>query len=103
MSGSAAPDTTKDQSTFDPDFRAKEMVERDTTWFQKRFGPKEDDNTQVGAAGKAAKSVGKGQKKQGKKSSVRIPLAGSFGYNARRLTALFSRPSVLLHEKLTLR
>ena len=103
MSGSAAPKSTKDQSTFDSDFKAKEMAERDNTWFQKRFGTKEDDYTMVGAVGKSSKSAGKGQKNQGKKSRVRIHLVVWFGYNVSRLTALLSRPSVSLHEKLTLR
>ena len=45
MSGSAAPKSTKGQQAFEPDFKAKEMVERDDTWFQKRFGTQADGKT----------------------------------------------------------
>jgi hypothetical protein len=82
MSGSAAPKSTKDQSTFDS---------------------KEDDNTIGGAVSKSSKSASKGQKNHGKKSKVRIRPVVWFGYNVSRLTALSSRPSVSLHEQLTLR
>ncbi|KAF4633157.1 hypothetical protein G7Y89_g4961 [Cudoniella acicularis] len=68
MSGSAAPKSTKDQHTFEPDFKAKEMTETDNTWFQKRFGTKEDDKTVAVAAGKASKSGGSGKQNPTKKT-----------------------------------
>jgi hypothetical protein len=76
MSGSAAPKRTKDQQAFEPDFQAKEMVERDDTWFQKRFGTQTDDKTVADATGKHPKSgsKGKGQQKPTKKTRVRINL-----------------------------
>jgi len=79
MSGSAAPKRTKDQQAFEPDFQAKEMVERDDTWFQKRFGTQTDDKTVAEATGKHPKSgsKGKGQQKPAKKNRVRInPVVG---------------------------
>jgi hypothetical protein len=74
MSGSAASKSTKGQQTFDPDFTAKEMVERDNDWFQKRFGTQKDDKTVAGAAGKAPESGGSGQQKSTKKTGVQINL-----------------------------
>jgi hypothetical protein len=74
MSGSAAPKSTKGEQTFEPDFKAKEVVEVDNTWFQKRFGTKQDDKTVAGAAGKAPKSGGSGHQNPAKKTRVRINL-----------------------------
>jgi hypothetical protein len=74
MSGSAAPKSTKDHHTFEPDFKAKEVTERDNTWFEKRFGTKKDDDTVAGSAGKASKSGGSGQHHRKKKSRVRTNL-----------------------------
>ena len=68
MSGSAAPKSTKGQPILEPDFKAKEVVETDDTWFQKRFGTKEDDKTVAGATGKAPKSGGSGHQKPAKKT-----------------------------------
>lgn len=68
MSGSAAPKSTKGQQTFEPDFKAKEIVERDDTWFQKRFGTQKDDKTAADATGKAPKSGGRGQQNPAKKA-----------------------------------
>jgi hypothetical protein len=73
MSGSAAPKATKDQQAFEPDFKAKEISETDDTWFQKRFGTK-DDKTAAGATGKASKSGGSGQQNPTKKTKVRVNL-----------------------------
>jgi hypothetical protein len=75
MSGSAAPKSTKkDQQTFEPDFKAKEVVETDDTWFQKRFGTKKDDKTVAGATGKTSKSGGSEQQNSAKKRRVQISL-----------------------------
>jgi hypothetical protein len=74
MSGSAAPKSTKGQQTFDPDFTAKEMVEKDDDWFQKRFGTQKDDKTVAGATSKDPKSGGSGQQKRKKKARVQINL-----------------------------
>jgi hypothetical protein len=71
MSGSAAPKSTKDKQTFEPDFKAKEMVETDETWFQKRFGTQQDDQVVAGATGKATESR-RGQQKRAKKTRVRV-------------------------------
>ena len=71
MSGSAAPKSTKGEQTFEPDFKAKEMVETDETWFQKRFGTQQDDKVVAGATGKATESS-RGQQKRAKKTRVRI-------------------------------
>lgn len=68
MSGSAAPKSTKDQQTFEPDFKAKEMVESDDTWFQKRFGAQKEDKSKAGATGKAPKSGGRGKRNPAKKT-----------------------------------
>ncbi|KAE9370223.1 hypothetical protein N431DRAFT_468291 [Stipitochalara longipes BDJ] len=68
MSGSAAPKSTKGQQTFDPDFKPKEIVETDDTWFEKRFGTPKDDKVAAGATGKAPKSGGKGKQKPAKKT-----------------------------------
>lgn len=67
MSGSAAPKSTKAEQTFEPDFKAKEMVETDETWFQKRFGTQQDDRVVAGATGKATESS-RGQQKRAKKT-----------------------------------
>ncbi|RDL30848.1 Uncharacterized protein BP5553_10193 [Venustampulla echinocandica] len=57
MSGSAAPKSKKkDKQIFEPDFKAKEIMETDNTWFQQRFGTNTDDKTEAGATGKASKS-----------------------------------------------
>lgn len=74
MSGSAAPKSTKGQQAFEPDFKAKEVVERDDTWLQKRFGTEKDLKTVAGTTGKAPKSGGRGQQKPAKKTRVRINL-----------------------------
>jgi hypothetical protein len=87
MSGSAAPKSTKGEQTFEPDFKAKEFVESDDTWFQKRFGTQKDDKTAASATGKASKSGGRGQqnpakktaKKTTKKTGVRINLFVGLG------------------------
>ena len=71
MSGSAAPKMKKGQTTFDPDFKAKGMTERDDTWFQERYGPKMRDEHVSGGVGESSKSVGKGKKNKDKKSGVR--------------------------------
>jgi len=69
MSGSAATDPTKGEQKFNPDFEAKEMLETDPTWFQKRYGTKKDDKIVAGATGKVSKSDGSGQQKKPKKKS----------------------------------
>lgn len=73
MSGSAGPKSTKG-TKFDPDFKAKEMIETDETWFQKRFSMEEGDKTVAGATSKASESGGKGQQNPKKKSRVRTRL-----------------------------
>jgi hypothetical protein len=72
MSGSAASKSAKDQQTFEPDFKAKEMVETDDTWFEKRFGKQKEDKIVAGATGKAPKSGGRGKRNPAKKTGVRI-------------------------------